>query len=192
MSSKNESGAQSAASRLAAYGDLRRPSQTCASSYIEAPEMARALKRLGLDTIPDLALLPRNLLTAADPDHLVYERDALDLQVLARQSGLELDTLTDAPQKTIHENDSTIILPAVILAAQIFENADKILSLIDFFSRIAGFVERRSNNAAEQVEVSQEVFVKKGVRITRSVFKGPPSALRDVPKVLKELNDEGA
>lgn len=183
---ENESATEESGGALREFGDLgRRKAEGTDADAAAAIE--GSLERLGISKIPDFALVPRNLATAPDAEHLVYERESLDLQVLARQVGLKLEPIAGSTMETVHENDATIILPALIFLGALLDRAETVLEIIELFKKIRDFVVRHSRKPNEPIELSQEIFIHEGSHFERVSFKGPPSALPDVVESLKQM-----
>jgi hypothetical protein len=176
-----------------AYGDLDRSLLPEGMHVSDATDFDATLKKFSLGDVPEFAFLPRNFHTALDIQHLVYEREARDLQVLARQAGLDLKPVAGSSFQTIHENDASVHLPTIVFLWQLLDNADKVINVADFLAKVAAFTRRHSDVANEEVEVSQEYIVTGKSKTKRFTFRGPASALPDIlPILIRESreNDE--
>ncbi len=175
------------------YGDLGRKTVVGTGATVShAESFTNAIERLQISSLPPIALIPRNLESSPDVDHLIYERESRELQVLGNQLGLSIVPLTGSEVITVHENDASIILASLFIAYEAIEKLNGLATLVEFFTNISKhFGSRRSDDGME-VELSQEIIVRKHSTTKRLSYKGPASGLPEIVRLIRyefESND---
>lgn len=184
-----------ALSQIEKWGDLGRPSPKLPppgeSILIEDDEdFINRLTDLGIDNIPDVAIIPRNFASAPSLAHLAFERETSDLRVLGRQAGIEVAPLVGKPA-IIHENDIVTIGVVIAITLKVLEAANSTATLVDFFDRLGKFLgqKQEDGSSSERVELIQEVIITSGVRAKRLTYRGTAANLHTVVKALKDEAD---
>ncbi len=177
----------------ATYGNLGRHTIASGLKVSDADTFVKAVERLNISSLPAIALVPRNLETSPDIDHLVYERESKDLQALAKQVGITLAPLAGNEVATIHENDATVILAGLYIAYETIGKLNGFATLVEFFSNVSKFFGSRRTSDGSEVELSQEVIVREKSTTIRVSYKGPAPSLPEIVKLIQsefEKNDE--
>lgn len=137
-----------------------------------------------------LALLPSNLETAKQSDELFFASSAATIRKLLKQSGI-VETPIESPTKKLPElqqNDFSLVLPALFVGYSLWSQNPALLNVAlsvvgnyatDFFKGIAG-----------QRKVRLDIVIERsrGKEFKRIRFEGSPDELKDLPKVIRELN----
>lgn len=187
--------AAKATAQVEEWGDLGRPSPKLPApgkSLLAEDDdfFVRRLTELGIDSLPDVAILPRNFKSAPSLDRLAFERETSDLRVLGRQAGIEVAPLVEKPA-IIHENDIVTIGAVIVVALKVLETANSTATLIEFFGRLGKFLRQKHREASEseRIEVIQEVIITNGVKARRLTYRGPAADLETIVQALKHEAD---
>lgn len=172
------------------YGNLNRHDVGHGLTISAGDEFEAALERLGINQLPDFAVIPRNLLSAPTTDAFVYERESRDLQAIATGAGLKLAPLADGAFETIHENDASLILPALVFLYPLLETYNKTTTIVEFFNNMLKLLSRQSGKPLSQIELTQEILVKKNSKSMKFSYKGPAENYMAVVSELKQRFDE--
>ncbi|HTV75332.1 MAG TPA: hypothetical protein VME66_16685 [Candidatus Acidoferrales bacterium] len=180
--------AKNAAEQLEKWGDLGRPSPKLPppgeSILIEDDQdFLQRLNDIGITSLPDVAILPRNFNSAPSAQAFAFERETNDLRVIGKQAGLTLEPLVEKPA-IIHENDVLTIGVVIVIALKVLEAANSSATLIEFFQRLGRFLGGRPGPSGDSIEVVQEVIVTDGTTAKRFTYRGPARELHSVVDAL--------
>jgi hypothetical protein len=150
-----------------------------------ADAFTNSIERLRILSLPPIAIIPRNLETSPDVDHLIYERESRDLQVLGHQLGFSVTPLTGSAVVTVHENDASVILTSLFIAYEAIEKLNGFATLVEFFTNISKHFGSRRSEGGTEIELSQEIIIRKQSTTKRLSYKGPASGLPEIVRLMQ-------
>jgi hypothetical protein len=148
------------------------------------------IAELELDQPTRLAILPDNLESAESPANFVYAASSEDVTKLLRTNGLQIEALSPRPLTTRRDNDYTIVLPTLfVAAAHLTENPDSISVVLGV---IANYATRRMQGVpgGGKVRASIAVETTKTKSVKRIDYEGPPSGLSEMAKLVESTHGE--
>jgi hypothetical protein len=155
------------------------------SEYVNVAERA---KELGCEVPGGIALLPRNFETAHSRAELVHESDAPTIRILFRENEVEETPIEPAGERFPYVSEKSLewIGPTIFIGYSLYTQNPNILNitlgiianyLTDFFRGIRGGATARFSIVRERSSGECE----------RYDYEGPPSAIEDFAKVVREI-----
>lgn len=150
----------------------------------------RALE-LGLPTVAELSILPRGFENAPDVSGLIRESDSSTLRKLFAEAGLEVQELQPAKKlPSSVKKSADWIAPTLFVGSMLVTQNQVALQLaLDVVSAyIVDFVKEKLPTG--RVKFSVVVETSKSKKFKQLTYEGPPSGLKDLPPMLRGLQDE--
>lgn len=155
----------------------------------EYPNVSDRAASLGCASPTNIALLPRNFLTARSREEFLHESTAATVRSLLRQAGIVETPLEAKGERFAHvqENAFEWIGPTIFLGAAFLSQNPTAVSvslsvianyLTDFFKGLSG---------KKSVAFTLVVQSRKGNRYSKIHYEGPVDGLKVLEKALREV-----
>jgi hypothetical protein len=165
-----------------------------ATTITDYCNLEERLAELGLVFPTEIALLPHNLESAKPKEELLLASTAATLRKLWKQAGI-VETSVELSGKKLAElkqNDFSLLLPAMFVSYSVWSQNPALLNIA--FGVVSNYATDFFKGMVGRRKVKFDIIIErvKGKEFKRIRFEGEPDELKDLPKIIRELNKNAA